>query len=239
MGLGWRCIHLPGVQVYLCGLEFLWRSGDENPLLLTLDPLNPQRVSPHLGKHGTVKNTREMKGLDPGRKGLHFIEAVKAREQMAELGTAPRDSSAEAGNEESGNWVEEQLEEYSCDIPQGAPRPVPAGVFALLPWAKVEEAKELEGQAVRSDHHSFGGRAEKAGQGSWLRVELPFPSHVVDLRESDTKVNCEWLGHIAQMRSPVAKYNRPKPQAAPRTACQARGPGAHGVWEYSSQEALI
>lgn len=133
----------------------------------------------------------------------------------------------------------ERLEEYSCDIPQGAPRPAPAGVFALLPWAKVEEAKELEGQAVRSDHHSFGGRAEKAGQGSRLRVELPFPSHVVDLRESDTKVNCEWLGHIAQMRSPVAKYNRPKPQAAPRTACQARGPGAHGVWEYSSQEALI
>lgn len=30
------------------------------------------------------------------------------------------------------------------------------------PWAKLEGAKEvLEGQAVRSDQHSFGGRAEK------------------------------------------------------------------------------
>lgn len=26
-----------------------------------------------------------MKGLDPGGKGLHFIEVFKAREQMAEL----------------------------------------------------------------------------------------------------------------------------------------------------------
>jgi hypothetical protein len=55
----------------------------------------------------------------------------------------------------------------------GAPWPATAGAFVLPPWARLEEAKKLEGQAVRSDHQSFGGRAEKAGHGSWLRVELP------------------------------------------------------------------
>lgn len=46
--------------------------------------------------------------------------------------------------------------------------------------SKVEEAKELEGQAVMSEHHSFGGRVEGAGQGRtsalglrWSFLPLP------------------------------------------------------------------
>jgi hypothetical protein len=53
-----------------------------------------------------------MRGLDPGRKGLHFIEAVKA-----ELGTDPRDSSGESGNREweLGGGL---TGGHSCDIPR-------------------------------------------------------------------------------------------------------------------------
>lgn len=83
--------------------------------------------------------------------------------------------------------------------------------MSVLPsWAKLEEAKELGGQAVRSDHHSFGGRAERQGRSSQVLSAYggtSFPFLVMGLRECDTKVNGEWLGHIAQMRSLVARYN--------------------------------
>lgn len=93
-----------------------------------------------------------------------------------------QDRSFKEGHEESGNGVEEQLEEYYCDIPQ-EPHGKPLQALGQVGGGQGRARRSRPTQLCREGRKGRTGAAKCSG----FRMELPSPPHVVELRESDAE----------------------------------------------------